>query len=105
MGENSIENLYIKFRLYCGSGCCCCLAAATRSRAFHSILSQQHFVYIFGCVFNFAHENVVYLPRSSCNSVAETRGGGGAAAAISANVNTLPFGIFHWFHCLPDAIR
>lgn len=103
MGENSIENLYIKFRLYCGSGCCCCLAAATRSRAiFHSILSQQHFVYIFGCVFNFAHENVVYLPRSSCNSVAEARG---AAAAISANVNTLPFGIFHWFHCLPDAIR
>lgn len=27
------------------------------------------------------------------------------AAAISANVNTLPFGIFHWFHWLPDAIR
>lgn len=66
---NSVENLSIQFWHYSCCCCCCycCLEVATRSCAiFHSI--RQHFVYIFGCVFNFAPKNVVYLPRCSWNS-------------------------------------
>lgn len=73
---NSLGNPTIPFWL--NSCCCyCCLELATRSRAiFHSI--RQHFVYIFGCVFNFAPSRkiVVYLPRCSCNS----NGGSGSGS-------------------------